>query len=191
VPGGHYSLALRLGDGDPWLRLAPVSVVQRQGEPLPASITHPRQDNLANQVLFLGYDLPKQPVAGGEPLTLRPGEAVEVTLYWQAQEQIEQSYKVFVHLLGEVYNPATGNLLWGQEDSVPGQGTYPTTGWAVGEVVADRYTVTLQDDAPPGDYVLEIGLYEATTGERLSVLDDAGNPQDDRLILETVRVITQ
>jgi hypothetical protein len=191
VPGGRYSLALRLGEGDPWLRLAPVSVVQRQGEPLPASITHPRQDNLANQVLFLGYDLPKQPVAGGEPLTLRPGEAVEVTLYWQAQEQIEQSYKVFVHLLGEAYNPATGNRLWGQEDSVPGQGEYPTTGWAVGEVVADRYTVTLQADAPPGDYVLEIGLYEATTGERLPVLDDAGNFKDDRIILETMRIITQ
>ena len=191
VPSGNYSLALRLGEGDSWLRLASVSVVQRQGEPPPASITHPRQDNLANQVLFLGYDLPRQPVASGEPLTIRPGEALDITLYWQAQEPLAQSYKVFVHLLGEAYNPATGNRLWGQQDSVPGQGNYPTTGWAVGEVVADRYTVTLQADAPPGDYVIEIGLYEATTGERLSVLDDAGNFKDDRLILETVRVITQ
>jgi len=94
-------------------------------------------------------------------------------------------------LLGEAYNPATGNRLWGQQDSVPGQGAYPTTGWAVGEVVTDRYTVTLQADAPPGDYIIEIGLYNATTGERLPVLDDAGNVQDDRLILETVRVIAQ
>jgi len=191
VPSGRYSLALRLGTGDSWLRLASVSVVQRQGETPLAIITHPRQDNLGNQVLFLGYDLSKQPAASGEPLTLRPGEALEVTLYWQAQEQMEQSYKVFVHLLGEAYNLATGNRLWGQQDGVPRQGAYPTTGWAVGEVVADHYTVTLQADAPPGEYVLEIGLYDATTGERLPVLDGAGNFHDDHLILETVRVITQ
>ena len=125
------------------------------------------------------------------PLIVRPGESLEVTLYWQAQEPLEQSYKVFVHLLGEAYNPATGNRLWGQQDSLPGQGAYPTTGWAVGEVVADHYTVTLQADAPPGDYIIEIGLYEATTGERLPVLDDAGNFKDDCLILETVRAIAR
>jgi 4-amino-4-deoxy-L-arabinose transferase-like glycosyltransferase len=195
VPSGNYSLALRLGEGDPWLRLASVRVVRRAGEPLPANITHPRRDNLANRVLFLGYDLQEVPAAGeqpaGTPLTMRPGEALDVTLYWQAQEQMEQSYKVFVHLLGEAYNPATGNRLWGQQDSIPGQGTYPTTGWAVGEVVADRYTVTLQADAPPGDYVIEIGLYDGTTGERLSLLGAAGNVKDDRIILETVHVITK
>jgi len=197
VPSGRYSLTLRLDDSDPWLRLAPVRVVQRQGGPPLGRIAHPRRENLANQVLFLGYDL--RPAAGGRPpagpppaampLIMHPGEAVEVTLYWQAQEPLEQSYKVFVHLLGEAYNPATGNRLWGQQDSVPGHGAYPTTGWAVGEVVADHYTVTLQADAPPGDYILEIGLYEATTGERLPVLDATGNFKDDRIILETVRVI--
>jgi 4-amino-4-deoxy-L-arabinose transferase-like glycosyltransferase len=196
VPGGRYRLALRLNDEDPWLRLAPVSVIQRQGGPLPGCIAYPRRENLANQVLFLGYDLQRRPAAGGRPpaglpLLLRPGEALEVTLYWQAQEPLEQSYKVFVHLLGEAYNPATGNRLWGQQDSIPGQGTYPTTGWAVGEVVADRYTVTLQANAPPGYYLLEIGLYDATTGERLPVLDATGRPPDDRIVLETVRVIAR
>ncbi len=194
VPGGRYRLVLRLNDEAPWLRLALVNVIQRQGGPLPGSIAHPRRENLANQVLLLGYDLQRRPAAGGRPpagmpLIIRTGEALEVTLYWQAQEPLEQSYKVFVHLLGEVYNPATGNRLWGQQDNIPGQGAYPTTGWAVGEVVADRYTVTLQADAPPGDYLLEIGLYDATTGERLPVLDAAGHPQDDRIILETVRAI--
>jgi hypothetical protein len=61
----------------------------------------------------------------------------------------------------------------------------------VGEVIADRYTVTLQADAPPGDYAIEIGLYEATTGERLPVLDATGHPQDDRIVLETVRAIAR
>jgi 4-amino-4-deoxy-L-arabinose transferase-like glycosyltransferase len=194
VPGGRYSLALRLEDGDPWLRLAAVRVVQRQGGPLPGSIAHPRRENLANQVLFLGYDLrpvtggrPAGPPPAGLPLIMRPGEALEVTLYWQAQEPLEHSYKVFVHFLGE----ATGNRLWGQKDSIPGQGAYPTTGWAVGEVVTDQYTVTLLADAPPGDYIIEIGLYDGTTGERLPVLDDAGNFKDDRIILETVRAIAR
>jgi len=199
VPGGRYRLALRLDNGDPWLRLASVCVVQRQGGPPLGRIAHPRRENLANQVLFLGYDLrpaaggrpfglpPAGPPLAGMPLIVRPGESLEVTLYWQAQEPLEQSYKVFVHLLGQAYNPATGNRLWGQQDSLPGQGAYLTTGWAVGEVVTDHYTVTLQADAPPGGYIIEIGLYEATTGERLPVLDDAGNFKDDRLILETVR----
>jgi len=195
VPGGHYSLALRLDDGAPWLRLAAVRVVQRQGGPPLGRITHPRRENLGNQVLFLGYDLrpaafgrpPVGPPPPGRPLIMRPGEALEVTLYWQAQEPLEHSYKVFVQFLGEV----TGNRLWGQKDSIPGQGAYPTTGWAVGEVVADRYTVTLLADAPPGDYLIQIGLYDGTTGERLPVLDAAGNFKDDRIILETVRAIAR
>jgi hypothetical protein len=32
---------------------------------------------------------------------------------------------------------------------------------------------------PPGDYVLAVALYEARTGQALSVLDVAGNPMGD------------
>ena len=42
---------------------------------------------------------------------------------------------------------------------------------------------------PPGEYRLEIGLYDPATGARLPVLDENGSPSADHLILATVEVV--
>jgi len=38
----------------------------------------------------------------------------------------------------------------------------PTQGWVPGEIITDPVTLTLPPELPPGDYALEIGLYDAT-----------------------------
>ena len=95
------------------------------------------------------------------------------------------------------------NQIWGQRDSVPGNGTLPTTGWVKREVIADEYEFTVRPDAPPGEYLIEVGLYDVQTGQRLPVLSKAcpepsrrveepvlgGVAQEDRILLNEVVVV--
>lgn len=139
----------------------------------------PLAANWADKIALLGYDLPAGP--------FRSGESLPVTVYWRTVDEIDRPYTFFVHLLGE-FNPATGGPLWGQHDAQPGEGTYPTTSWDAGEIVVDEYLVPLPPDAPPGEYELEIGFYYLPTLERLPVLDEAGQPVGDRVLLARIGV---
>jgi hypothetical protein len=140
-------------------------------------IEHPVDFRWGEVVRLLGYDL--------EPTEVESGGLVHLTLYWQALSTMEISYSVFIHLLDE-----EGDLR-GQRDSVPGGGSLPTTGWMSGEVVTDRYDISIASDAPPGRYRLLVGMYEATSGKRLPVYDGAGNVVGDSLSLEGVEVVSR
>ncbi len=127
-------------------------------------------------VLFLGYTArPRTTVRAGQSLTLE--------LHWQGQQWLEQDYTVFAHLLGP-YNPATGGPLWAQDDGQPLREGHPTTRWRPGEVVIDTRVLDVLPQTPPGVYQIEIGLYDALTGERMSVSGDEAN----RILLADVRV---
>lgn len=113
---------------------------------------------------------------------------MDLTLYWQADAPLTARYKTFTHVLGEVWNAANGNFIWGQVDGEPVEGQAPTTTWMPGAIIADRYRIPVAADAPPGSYRLEVGLYGLVDGLRLPVLDAAGQPLGDALTLGTVRV---
>jgi len=140
---------------------------------LPA-MRHPLEVQLGESVRLLGYDL--------EPAQARPGEELSLTLYWQCLGSMDTSYTAFVHLL----QPA-GNI-HAQRDSVPGQGTLPTTSWMEGEVIVDPYELHLSPDALPGTYVIIAGLYDAITGDRLPVLDAEGSQLGDHLSVTQLQV---
>lgn len=86
---------------------------------------------------------------------LRAGEVVPVTIGWAALQPIEASYTGFVHLVDQ-----EGRIV-AQDDHLPLRGQRPTDAWVGGEVVEDGYELRLPADLPPGDYWLEIGLYDA------------------------------
>ncbi|MCK4451161.1 MAG: hypothetical protein KAX26_11265, partial [Anaerolineae bacterium] len=115
---------------------------------------------------LLGYDLDRTEVM--------TGEEVKLTLYWRAinQEPIATSYTVFTHLLSEA-----GRLI-GQHDGIPTGGERPTMSWVPGEVIADVHEMEFNDLGYRGKALIEVGLYESHTIER--VLTEAG---DDHLIL--------
>ncbi len=138
-------------------------------------IGHPQGAQLGEGIRLLGYDLPENQVRAGEPLHL--------TLYWQAVLESDLSYTVFTHLLD------TDSRIWGQKDSLPGAGALPTTGWMVGEVIVDVYEIMVDPDAPSGEYLLEVGMYEATTDQRLAISDQAGTVLGDHIILDTPVVV--
>ena len=166
-------------------RPVPVEGVSILDYPLPSrTAQHPLHLNLGNQVELLGYDLSADQV--------RPGGTLDLTLYWHGLTELETDYSVFTHLLGESYNLASRNFLWGQKDGMPLNGTYPTSRWLENEVVVDSYAIAVQPDAPPGLYRIEVGVYLLETGQRLPVFDDRGQRMsEDRVLLEqTIEVVT-
>jgi hypothetical protein len=92
-----------------------------------------------------------------------PGQAIVVKLVWQARSQVNQEYKVFVHLLSADGRPVA------QSDAVPAGWTRPTFGWQVGEFVTDVHTLELAPDLAPGVYRLAVGMYDIA-GQRLPVV---------------------
>jgi 4-amino-4-deoxy-L-arabinose transferase-like glycosyltransferase len=139
-------------------------------------IVHPLTAHFGEVVSLLGYDLETDEIA--------PGDVLHLTLYWQAQQEMGVSYTVFVHLLD------AQNRIWGQWDSVPDRGQYSTTGWLEGEVVVDEYEIPVDPAAPPGEYLLEVGLYDAAQPgyPRLPVLDEQGQIIADRVLLREVEI---
>ena len=58
--------------------------------------------------------------------------------------------------------------------------------------MVDRYAITVQPDAPPGLYRIEVGMYLLETGQRLPVFDGQGQrmPEDRVLLDQTIEVIS-
>ena len=141
----------------------------------PPSIPNPLQADLAHKVRLLGYGL--------SPGILHSGETLHLTLYWQALAKMEKDYTVFTHLMDK------GGQIWGQKDNFPARSLRPTSGWVQGEVVVDEYSIEVRGDAPPGEYTIEIGMYDLISGERLPAFDAEGERlPDDRIPLTRVEV---
>jgi len=128
---------------------------------------------------LLGYAAPTT--------SLRPGEALNVTLYWRVLAPFSADYTVSVQLLGP-YNPATGSSLWAQHDTQPGQGSYPTSRWTAGEIILDDYLLLLPANMPSGRYQLAVTMYLLETRQRLPVFDKKGSFLGDYIILGEVLV---
>jgi 4-amino-4-deoxy-L-arabinose transferase-like glycosyltransferase len=178
APEGRHELLLQVLKGrEPvgQVSLGYIEVQGRQRQFATPKIQYPMEARLGDGVLFLGYDLSKKQV--------NPGDALQLTLYWQALEEMEASYTVFTHLLD------ADNQIWGQMDSIPARGQAPTTSWVEGEVITDKYEMAVDPDAPTGKYVIEIGVYDAKTGERLLVHQMAGQPVGDHILLEKIEVV--
>ncbi|MGC9520523.1 MAG: glycosyltransferase family 39 protein [Anaerolineae bacterium] len=119
------------------------------------SYAHETEARFGEIAALLGYDLDPGPVLGaGEPFTL--------TLIWQAGEQAATvDLKVFTHLVG-----VDGTML-AQHDSQPGNWSRPTPGWVVGEIIVDPHTLTWLQEDYEGEATFRVGLYEASTGDRV------------------------
>lgn len=105
-----------------------------------------------------------------------------LALYWRAEGAMARSYAIFAHLLD-----AESHIV-AQHDGLPVEWSRPTTGWLPGKVIADVHLLNLKADAPPGKYLLEVGLFNAETNARLPVLDTAGQTGKDRVLLAPVSV---
>lgn len=169
VEAGRYNLGLRLQDRESgmvladWL-LGQVEVAGRARTFGAPAISYPLEADFGGQIRLLGYDLDVSRVGEGGPARL--------TLYWQAQAEMDTAYKVFVHLLNGL-----GQIIT-QVDREPQAGEAPTTGWLAGEVVVDDIEVAAVEGMA-GTQSIAVGLYDPMTGQRLPVLGPDGAVLDD------------
>ena len=98
---------------------------------------------------MLGYSL--SPVA-------QPGQAVRLTTYWRVEElrpgRAEWYVGAFYHLLdkeGQTLTNVSGHSQWGYR-------------WQLGDVYVEQVSVPVPADIPPGEYQLEIGLFDTIHG---------------------------
>ena len=179
APAGRYRLEIVQVSPEPgtwaqvWRRdrvtLGSVLVAERERLFTVPEVQYRVNANLGDVVTLLGYDL--------SPTTIYPGDALTLTLYWQCRQQMPTNYTVFVHVIDEEGKVPV------QRDAWPREWAYPTELWVPGEVIDDVYHLTLPTDAPPGEYTIAVGMFNADTGERLPVTLADGQQVPERWII--------
>jgi hypothetical protein len=162
---------LPLAGGGDSLRLAPVQVLVRPGD-VPNAL---RQD-IGGKLELAGYALGAR--------VLHPGETLDLTLYWQALSKMRVNYSVSARVRGE------GETLWARQDGWPRQGAAPTSTWALGQMLTDDYALALDPQTPPGQYDVEVVVYDSATLRRLQMVTPDGRLVDaDSVRLGQIRVV--
>jgi len=100
---------------------------------------------IAPGVVLLGWDAP--------PASLRPGETLPLTVYWQAVGAAREPFTLHAALRDQHGE----TLLWTGQ---PIDDRYPADQWAAGEVLADRVRWTIPREQPAGEYVLLLSTGE-------------------------------
>ena len=85
------------------------------------------------------------------PATATRGEVVEITAYFRVRAPLERAWKVFLHIDGPDWRV--------NGDHAPAGGRCPTSTWQAGDLVVDRFAVTIHPDAPDGRFVVWVGFF--------------------------------
>lgn len=169
--GGMHSVVLRLfQDGQPvgqGVKIGEVEIQLPERSFAVPSMSREVGATFGDDLRLLGYDLRAE------------ADALRVTLHWQALRRMDTNYTMFVHVLD-----ATSGEIVSQVDVMPYGFTYFTAWWEAEEVVSDEIVVPLEG-VPSGAYSLAVGVYDAKTGERLTISGPSSDSvlADDRLIL--------
>lgn len=119
-----------------------------------------------------------------EGKTLPSGKSGWVVLRWQALEVPSRNYKVGVYLVDE------GSHLVGQMDKLLlSNYLRPTSQWEPGQIEIDYYTLPSLPATPPGEYRIEVVVYDAETLERLPLVDKAGRRSGQALEIGRLEII--
>jgi len=117
-----------------------------------------------------------------------PGATIDVQLRWQGAEW-PADLSAFVHLRrdGENVSQADGPPRYFVRPPLDGLET------ADMPILVDWRQLTVPDDQPDasdddGEWSLVVGLYDPSTGERISVVDGQGNPVGQEVLIGTLRV---
>ena len=139
----------------------------------PGNHPNPLSVNFQNNIELIGYDT--------DTRLLTPGQNIHLTLYWLCKTNMRYDYTVFAQVRGN------GNQVWGQHDSWPGGGSYPTTSCKPGDIVEDIHPIDIAPNTPQGVYDLQIGLYD-DTGTRLQRINSDGRWIENYVSLNKIKV---
>jgi hypothetical protein len=102
-----------------------------------------------------------------EPEPAMAGEAITLTLEWQAEAPTSVDMNFFVHLID------AGGRTVGQFDGPPLDGSYPSDTWLPNDRILQSVLIPVATDAVAGPATLRTGWYDWRTSQRLPVANDA------------------
>jgi hypothetical protein len=155
LASGDYRWRVSIGNGEP-IELGELRVTAPDRSFATPSIEKRIDQTLGNRVTLLGFE--------HADCGLR-NAACRVKLWWRAEQDMPESYKVFVQLLDANGVPRA------QADVIPANGTRPTWSWLPGEIITDEIVLQIPGDLPAGTYRLTAGLYDELSGTRLTLPD--------------------
>ncbi len=110
---------------------------------------------------------------------LAVGDELRVTLFWQGVAEALPRLHSFVHVRNlspdDPLNPRSGDGIWAQQENYAPGGRV-TDQYQPGKLYVDEFRVRLPEDMPPGEYFLEIGLFDPATGEQLDPVAEQVKP---------------
>jgi hypothetical protein len=124
--------------------------------------------DFGDQIALIAYDF--------EAKDYEPGDRVDINLYWKAMNPVDINYQVFLHMLDE-----SGQIIAQSDKLNPGE--FPTKRWPLDKYVRDEHSFIIPDDTESGDYHLSVGLWVASEGWRLPLIDESGEQLGDSFIL--------
>jgi hypothetical protein len=118
---------------------------------------------VSRQVLYadvpadVGFDLGNGVHVRDARLTWYGDDRLQVTVFWEAAEEVDADYRVAIHLVSQD-PPEGGHHILAQADAVnPVGGWYPVTLWELGEVVRDDYALDVVPGVSP--VAVRIAMY--------------------------------
>ena len=97
-----------------------------------------------------------------EEITLRDG-MIEAHIIWQVGQPLDGDYQAFFHLSSALDQPPIVAA-----DFSPLGGDFPTRYWQPRDRLSDHALLPLPTNPEKGDYLLLLGLYDLTTGQRIA-----------------------
>lgn len=116
------------------------------------------RDELRLKSVYMTVD--GQKVDINQAIEVTAGQRIKVYLEWHALANIDTSYTVFVHLLGD------DAQMVAQHDGLPVNGNRPTLLWKAGDVFWDVHELQLPEQINPASGTLFVGLYTTEGVER-------------------------
>ncbi|MBP7694364.1 MAG: hypothetical protein KA764_20750, partial [Anaerolineales bacterium] len=166
---------LRTAAGAEWVDFGQIALAGREVTTRLGPVPNALRQNLGGLIELTGYAVDRRVLRAGEPLTL--------TLYWRALAPIAGNYSISARVRGEDLTR------WAAQDAWPQAGAAPTSSWRLGETFADPYTLTLDPATPPGQYFLEVLVYDPETLAPLRLWEAGDRPTDGgSVLLGRVRV---
>lgn len=190
VEMGAEQRQLVFSTGDVSLPLGILEVVAQAGSDRSASVVRHAITNIGNEVALASARVRSGTAlrwgAWDRPLGVKAGQPLHLTLGWEVLAQPRTSYTVFIHLIDAEGRP------WFGHDYTPLGGAFPSylwfPKWLPGQRVQDPYRLVIPANTPPGQYWLEVGMYEMGSIRRIPQLGTDGTMTGDRYILGPVEV---
>jgi len=148
---------------------ARLTIWMYQPGPFDRGAYQPLQVAVANGVHLVG--------ARYWPEQIGPGEAVHLTLYWQADTAVTDPFQVVARLDSPV-----DQVAWAQRDEVR-PFSLPLDWWQPDQVIPERFVLTTTGSIPPGVFRLSVSTQELGSEEFVPMFQDGNENALDRVTL--------